>query len=547
MHTNAHIETLSGPAETAVFRTGVGMATTEPTINDALANLLRKTRRAWAIPGAVRSENIGSFVGKERPDILIVEPSLPPIVIETEVLPAVTVEKEAKSRLGRRLRSTDEPIFSSLSVRLPVRLRKLEGDGLAAALGAASDLQFALFQGEGAGAEVQRWPSSGWLNGGVAELSAVAQQAAIPPKVIDQATQWFIGGVSSAAGILAEIASSASGAMKQICKVLHQGESEQTRRMAMTIVANALIFHETIAGGTGALAAIRPLDAIRNGSGKLSKTKVMTEWDSILKINYWPIFDVAKRIVAEIPVQGASTILEKLAEMGAKLLSNRVARSHDITGAVFQKLISDRKFLAAFYTTPPSATLLANLALSVDHTPRGGAWGVSIDIEAIRIADFACGTGTLLSAAYHRVSQLHELGGGDSSQIHPQMMSDVLVGCDIVPAAAHLTASMLSAVHPNVTYTKSCIITVPYGVQKGGHCALGSLDMLQKQGVFPLMSTFASAAGSQGEYIADTWESLPRATFDLVLMNPPYTRSTGHEGKKRYSNTHVRSVRVESR
>jgi hypothetical protein len=105
------------------------VATTEPTINDALASLLRKTRRAWDFAGIVRSENTGSFVGKERPDILIVEPNLPPIVIETEVLPAVTVEKEAKSRLGRRLRSSDDPIYSSLSVRLPVRLRRLAGCG----------------------------------------------------------------------------------------------------------------------------------------------------------------------------------------------------------------------------------------------------------------------------------------------------------------------------------------------------------------------------------------------------------------------------------
>ena len=29
-----------------------------------------------------------------------------------------------------------------------------------------------------------------------------------------------------------------------------------------------------------------------------------------------------------------------------------------------------------------------------------------------------------------------------------------------------------------------------------------------------------------------TWESLPRSTFDLVVMNPPYTRATGHEGNK---------------
>ena len=36
-------------------------------------------------------------------------------------------------------------------------------------------------------------------------------------------------------------------------------------------------------------------------------------------------------------------------------------RSHDLTGAVFQQLIVDRKFLAAYYTTPASAALVAML------------------------------------------------------------------------------------------------------------------------------------------------------------------------------------------
>lgn len=507
------------------------MTTTEHTINDALANILRKTRRAWAHAGVVRSENSGSFLGNERPDILIVEPNTPPIVIETEVLPAVTVEKEARSRLGRRLRSNAQPVYSSLSVRLPVRLRKLDGDRLSDALRAASDIQFALHQGESADGEVSRWPSSGWLTGGVADLSAIVQQAAVPPKVIEQATQWFVGGISEAAAVLSDAATQFEGAMQHICEILHQEDSEQTRRMAMTIVANALIFHETLANGKGPLASIRPLDTIRNGTGRLSKTKVIKEWERILEINYWPIFDVAKRIVAELPTESATRMLEILAETGSRLLSNRLTRSHDITGAVFQKLIADRKFLAAFYTTPPSAVLLANLALRSDRTPRGGSWGLAKEIESLRIADFACGTGTLLSATYHLISQFHELDGGDSRKVHPRMMADVLVGCDVMPAAAHLTASMLSSVHPDVTYTKSRIIAVPYGMQSNGQPALGSLDMLREQGTFSVLSGVATAPGSQGNYVADTWVTLPRSTFDVVVMNPPFTRATAHEGK----------------
>ena len=72
-------------------------------------------------------------------------------------------------------------------------------------------------------------------------------------------------------------------------------------------------------------------------------------------------------------------------------------RSHDLTGAVFQRLIVDRKFLAAYYTTPAAAALLAGLAIDAEETPSGQPWSDVTGIEALRIADFACGTGTLLS------------------------------------------------------------------------------------------------------------------------------------------------------
>jgi hypothetical protein len=72
------------------------MATTEHTINDALANVLGDTRRAWHENPIVRSENTGALKGNaKRPDILITEPNVSPVVIETEIEPALTVEQDA--------------------------------------------------------------------------------------------------------------------------------------------------------------------------------------------------------------------------------------------------------------------------------------------------------------------------------------------------------------------------------------------------------------------------------------------------------------------
>ena len=63
-----------------------------------LAEVLRETRRTWQQSDVVRSENTGMLRGSnERPDILVTEPNVSPVVIETEILPAATVETGGNS------------------------------------------------------------------------------------------------------------------------------------------------------------------------------------------------------------------------------------------------------------------------------------------------------------------------------------------------------------------------------------------------------------------------------------------------------------------
>ena len=56
-------------------------------------------------------------------------------------------------------------------------------------------------------------------------------------------------------------------------------------------------------------------------------------------------------------------------------------RSHDLTGAVFQRLIADRKFLAAYYTTPGAAALLVGLAITPDTLPESKSWSSATDVK----------------------------------------------------------------------------------------------------------------------------------------------------------------------
>ena len=508
------------------------MATTEPTINDALAEVLRETRRAWQQSDVVHSEKTGMLKGSnERPDILVTESNVSPVVIETEVLPAPTVESDATSRLGKQIRDTGRTILSSIAVRLPKRLTTKQGSSLRNELEDAIDIEMVLYTGSDPSAH-SRWPHSGWILGGVPNLSILVQYASVPPEVIETAADQLVAGVSEAAGLLKEMLDRHSGAIHKVGEELRQADSDQTRRMAATILANAFVFQENLAGGPDELASVNSLEQLRGSDSGLTKSSVLAEWRKILEVNYWPIFDIARRILEVIPTAESQLLIEALAGTADKLLQARLMQSHDLTGAVFQRLIADRKFLAAYYTTPGAAALLIGLAITPDTPLKSRSWSSAADVKKLRIADFACGTGTLLSTAYQRISQLHELAGGDAKALHPDMMATALVGCDVLPAATHLTASMLAGAHPSVKYKQSSILTVAYGKQPNGEVALGSLDLLEPQGRFEILSITAKTMEGMGETEQETWRSLPHASFDVAIMNPPFTRPTGHEGKK---------------
>ncbi len=506
------------------------MATTEHTINDAIAELLRRTRYAWRDSEVVRSESTQLLAGSRslQPDILIAESHSAPVVIETEVLPAVSVEKEALSRLGEDLSGSGRTILSSIATRLPARLRDSQGRALSKEIASSNDLEFALFTVKNNKGHT-RLPESGWLTGNIADLSLLVQAATVPPFLIDEAADLLEIGVNSAAGLLEEYAASHPGAIQRIADELQQQDSIQTRRMATAILANAFMFHENLAGGPGALAQVRRIDELRKPRIGISKSDVLDEWQKILDVNYWPIFDIARRVLAIIPTLGSSELIGQLARTAQALVERNLMRSHDLTGTVFQRLIADRKFLAAFYTTPASAALLVGLAVNSDTLLTDGGWSNAEAVKSLRIADFACGTGTLLSTAYQRISQLHELRGGDAAALHPHMMERGLVGCDILPAATHLTASMLSGAHPQMTYEGSAIFTQPYGVDQDGKVALGSIDLLRDMALLEGSQITAKAIEGRGEAEKDTWRFVPHVSFDLVIMNPPFTRATNHE------------------
>ena len=160
-------------------------------------------------------------------------------------------------------------------------------------------------------------------------------------------------------------------------------------------------------------------------------------------------------------------------------------------------------------------------------------WSDAEAVGRLRIGDFACGTGALLSAVYEQIAARHERAGGDAAALHKVMMEEALYGCDVMPSAVHITGSTLSGVEPSVLFNSSHLYTMPYGRMKDNSVMIGSLELLQSSNVLTLFNTSdpAMRTGSAGEETAAQIRAeIPDESYDLVIMNPPFTRATNHAG-----------------
>ena len=121
---------------------------------------------------------------------------------------------------------------------------------------------------------------------------------------------------------------------------------------------------------------------------------------------------------------------------------------------------------------------------------------------------------------------LYEQTGGKGEDIHQYMMENNLVGCDILPNAAHLTASIIASTYPDVRIGGTRIHTLPYGtLRRDGLYAIGALNLLSDPGTLPIpLSTTVTATG-QGTETTDIKDAFRHGEFDVVIQNPPYTRT----------------------
>ena len=217
------------------------------------------------------------------------------------------------------------------------------------------------------------------------------------------------------------------------------------------------------------------------------------------EINYVEIVDLIRNEIKKVPSE--STLVNMLTQL-YRLISTHISvlmrSGWDALATIYQRLLSEtyRKAYATFYTKLPAARLLAELAI---ETPKE------------KVVDPAGGTGSLLISSFY-VRQWLALKpntlGKMLDRAEPIMdhlsksLLEKTYGMDALRVAVALSSGNLTIASLAIPHERLNMYPTPVGTRRAG-----SLDLLIYPSLMPKELT----------------QSL--GTFDLVIMNPPFTRS----------------------
>ena len=280
----------------------------------------------------------------------------------------------------------------------------------------------------------------------------------------------------------------------------HSGEQETAKRAAAYLLLNQVVFYRILSQHKYV-----PLSA-----DKLEKPDDLHSifFERVLEDDYAAIF--SSNVASIFPTRSLQFIKDMVNIVNAV---QPESFTRDLLGSIFHELIPRevRKSVAAFYTNPEAARLLAKL---------------TIDNPKATVADFSCGSGTLLMAAYDRKAEL--LSNQITEDDHRRFLEEEITGCDIMPFAAHLAVVQLALRQPGFL-TDKVRIAVQDSTTLKPDTWISPLQSAMPQGQTELHifeeeniekhKVRRGAISGQGKGHSFKLEKL-----DATLMNPPFTR-----------------------
>ena len=257
-----------------------------------------------------------------------------------------------------------------------------------------------------------------------------------------------------------------------------------------------------------------------NDSDPISALK--NAWIMILAVDYRPIFETARTVItAPYPDENLKSAIAMIAKEANAASAEAEGLRHDLVGRVFHHVLDTAKFDGSFYTSAAAASLLVGLAVRPETLPK--------DISKMRVIDPACGTGTLLMATSERIKELLPPPPPESLDVTDYaraLIESTITGIDVNVSACHLAATTLGLLSPTTSFARMNIhraLLGPESEHRDANVRLGSLELLANDTLagMPWSITAQVDTGIDTSIV-----DLRRNSFDLVIMNPPYTRSS---------------------
>lgn len=465
--------------------------------------------------------------GKHRPDVLFQLRGLR-VVIEAKFPDHPGAEEVVLEDARKRVRSGLAHI--AVAVVYPIALRSLPTTKLIESL-ENSRLRFRIV------AETQE--SDSWFEGVPAELMDAlrrAQEALTKDNIVEQTAK----SLSMQLETVSRLWLGQPGACDRLSAILGivspKGEAADKKaerrdtaaRVSALVLANAYIFQEQLAHTDTRIDTLRKIEKSEDIVDATAK-----HWRWIWEnINYVPIFQLGERVLDELPASSNTTLAVKaLLSEAQSICRQQAALRHDLMGRIYHWLLHEAKYLGTYYTSVSAATLLLKIVSSLEWkndfaSPRA--------LADFKVADLACGTGTLLMAAAQALTDryIHDraaadlsLNEKDISILHQTLMQNVLHGYDVLPTAVHLTASTLALLAPEVAFRNMNLFVMPMGLDHGAP-RLGSLDFLEGPEIktqFALDDTQLETVRTGAARSTIVNAKVPK--LDLCVMNPPFVSS----------------------
>lgn len=472
----------------------------EEDLNARLGKKLMEANPLWR--NAIKIEETQMIEGAagKRIDILLASRSSPIVAIETSYKKG-DADADAIGRLGCVYKNTKEEINTAIAIELDERHRTKRLDTRTA-------FKYALHQ-RTAKDKMYRFPSKGFMVGTYNDIARLMASTAIPKEEVERIAIGVGNGINAVHTILT--AGIPEGDLEAITDDLNQRGTLPALKTTAILWLNSYMVQQMLRG---------TMHLLPDMTGE--PDKCVDAWKDIQKINWNSIFSPAIGILErtrQIRPDSVKESLEILKNEAQRINSAKLGKDINIGAELFPIISADRKKSAAFYTQAPVAEFLATMTITPDMAEK---WDKDI-FKRFKIADMACGTGTLLRFGYRQVRIYHEQAPKSNAKtleiLHRDAMEHGLIGVDISPIAAHLTSSSLAMVS-KAPYKSTNIGWV--GV--GNPDITGSIEYINKPQISLLTVDVAGRSSGTGEGDTDS-VVIKNESIDVCLLNPPYSRT----------------------